>query len=223
MKIMIGIPCMEKVDTSFFASMLSLKLSGEVHYNIKKSTLVYDARNEICMDAINQKMDRLLMIDSDMRFDYDLFTRMNDRLNQGCEMICGLFFKRVIPTAPVIYTRIEPPTIDNDGKPKMNIDPYYNYPKDSLFEVEGCGFGAVMMNIELVKAIWDTFGPPCMPTDWCGEDMAFCYRTRQLGRKIWCDSSIKVGHLGSIEFGEKTYLSQKGNNNGQTITVYPNN
>jgi hypothetical protein len=69
-----------------------------------------------------------------------------------------------------------------------------------------------MMTMELVKAVWDTFGPAFHPLDWCGEDMAFCYKARQLGRKIWCDSSIKIGHLGQIEFGEETWKSQPKQN-----------
>ena len=210
MKILIGIPCLDKVDTLFMASVLGMKRAGEIHFDIKKGSMIFDARNEIAVDAITQEADRVLMIDSDMRFTNDLMMRMSERIDQGCEMVCGLFFKRVIPTSPVIYKQLEPPeTNPKTGKKKKRVVAYKNYPKDSLFEVEGCGFGAVMMTKQLIKDVWDAYNqPPFMPLDWCGEDMAFCYKARQLGRKIWCDSTIKVGHLGQVEFTEETYLNQ---------------
>ena len=210
MKILIGIPCMDEVDTLFMASILGMKRTGEIHFDIKKGSMIFDARNEIAVDAITQEADRVMMIDSDMRFDRDMLERMSARLDQGCEMVCGLFFKRVLPTMPVIYKQLDPPTVDPEtGNKTPHVVPYNDYPRDSLFEVEGCGFGAVMMTKELVKAVWDAYGqPPFLPLEWCGEDMAFCYKARQLGRKIWCDSSIKVGHLGQIEFGEQTWINQ---------------
>ena len=214
MKIMIGIPCMDKVDTFFMSSLLGLKRTGEIHFDIKKGSMIFDARNEIAVDAITQEADRVLMIDSDMRFDRDLMERMSARIDQGCEMVCGLFFKRVIPTMPVIYSQLEPPVMDHvTGEKIKRVAAYTDYPQDSLFEVEGCGFGAVMMTKDLIKDVWDAYHqPPFMPLEWCGEDMAFCYKVRQLGRKIWCDSSIKVGHIGQIEFGEQTWINQNSRN-----------
>ena len=214
MKILIGIPCMDKVDTFFMSSLLGLIRTGEIHFDIKKGSMIFDARNEIAVDAITQEADRVLMIDSDMRFDRDLMERMSARIDQGCEMVCGLFFKRVIPTMPVIYSQLEPPVMDHvTGEKIKRVAAYTDYPQDSLFEVEGCGFGAVMMTKDLIKDVWDAYHqPPFMPLEWCGEDMAFCYKVRQLGRKIWCDSSIKVGHIGQIEFGEQTWINQNSRN-----------
>lgn len=214
MKLLIGIPCMDKVDTLFMSSLLGMKRPAdtELHFNIKKGSMIYDARNEIAIDAITQGADRVLWIDSDMRFSNDMLERLSARIDMGCEMVCGLFFKRVMPTAPVIYKQLDPPVKDAEGNIVPHVVPFTDYPQDTLFEVEGCGFGAVMMTMELVKAVWDTFGPAFHPLDWCGEDMAFCYKARQLGRKIWCDSSIKIGHLGQMEFGEETWKSQPKQN-----------
>ena len=209
MRTLIALPTMDNVDTMYHASLLGMKRVGEISIDIKKGSMIFDARNEAAVDAITQEADRVLWIDSDMVFKSDMMERMSARLDQGCEMVCGLFFKRVLPTSPVIYKQLEPPTMNKDGSKTPNIIQYTDYPKDSLFEVEGCGFGAVMMTTELLKAVWDYYKQaPFMPLDWCGEDMAFCYKARQIGRKIWCDSSIKVGHMGKVEFNEQTWLSQ---------------
>lgn len=208
LKTLIGIPCRNKVHTAFCASLLGMHRVGETHYDFKQSTMIFDGRNEIFVDAITNGADRVMMIDTDMTFKPDLMERMSARLDEGCEMVCGIFFRRVTPTAPVIFKQLQPPIVDNNGKKIKQVVEYKNYPKDSLFTVEGCGFGAVMMTTNLIKDVWDHYGAAFAPTDWCGEDMAFCHRARQLGHVIWCDSSIKVGHIGDCEYNEKTYLQQ---------------
>ena len=35
-----------------------------------------------------------------------------------------------------------------------------------------------------------------------GEDLSFCIRAQELGRKIYCDSRIKMGHVGLRVFEE---------------------
>lgn len=209
MKTIIGLPCLNMVHTSFLASFTKLHPVGEIHLVIERCSLTYDARNNITIKAFESNADRILMIDSDMTFNEDMMQRMSARLDEGCDMVCGLFFKRSLPTVPVIYKQLAPPFEDEEKNIKTRIVPYTDYPRDSLFEVEGCGFGAVMMTTELAKAVWETYKEPAFhPYQWCGEDMAFCYKVRQMGRKIWCDSSIKVGHTGEVEFNETTYLAQ---------------
>lgn len=209
MKTLIGIPCMSMVHTKFMASLLGLRRTGDIHFDIKPCSLVSDARNEISIDAITNHADRVLMIDSDMSFKPDMMERMSARIDEGCDMVCGIFFKRATPTLPVIYKRLDPPSEDAEGKIHANIIPFTDYPRDTLFEVAGCGFGAVMMTTELLKAVWESYKEPAFHQYvWCGEDMTFCYKARKMGRKIWCDSSIKVGHIGDAEYNEQTWLSQ---------------
>ena len=193
MKTLVGIPCMDKVDTLFMVSLLGMHRVGQTHVDIKKGSMIFDSRNQIAVDAIKNDADRVLMIDSDMRFDPDMMERMSERMDQGCDMVCGLFFKRSNPTSPVIYKELEPPESKQD-KVTQHITAYTDYPKDSLFRVEGCGFGAVMMTTELAKAVWETYKEPAFhPYQWCGEDMAFCYKIRQMGRKSLLNSGVPLG------------------------------
>ena len=55
MRILIGIPCMDKVDTLFMSSIMGMKRVGEIHFDIKKGSMIFDARNEIAVDAITQE------------------------------------------------------------------------------------------------------------------------------------------------------------------------
>ena len=45
-----------------------------------------------------------------------------------------------------------------------------------------------------------------MPTAGFGEDLSFCMRARDAGVQIYCDSSIKLGHV-----GYKTYTEEEFN------------
>ena len=66
------------------------------------------------------------------------------------------------------------------------------------FRVDGCGFAAVLTTTSILKAVTDRFGPCFRPTDKYGEDLAFCDRVKQLGREIWCDPTVRPGHIAHI-------------------------
>ena len=131
MKTLIAIPCMDKVDTLFMASVLGMRRVGQIHYNIKKGSLIFDARNETAVDAITQGADRVLWIDSDMVFDsfvlYDLLEAKKDIVSAVC-------FMRKDPYDPCIYSKLRMgATLEED-----QIEKYFDYP-EGVFEIEGCG------------------------------------------------------------------------------------
>jgi hypothetical protein len=35
-----------------------------------------------------------------------------------------------------------------------------------------------------------------------GEDISFCLRVKELGKKMYCDSSVKMGHVGQFVYDE---------------------
>ena len=48
-----------------------------------------------------------------------------------------------------------------------------------------------------------------------GEDLSFCLRARELGAEIWCDSTIKLGHVGTAVYDEDSYRAVSGSNTAQ--------
>ena len=56
----------------------------------------------------------------------------------------------------------------------------------------------VMMTMDAAKRVTGEFGlMPFMPTAGFGEDLSFCMRARKAGIKLWCDSRVKCGHIGT--------------------------
>jgi hypothetical protein len=122
-------------------------------------------------------------------------------------MVCGLYFKRVEPITPVIYKSCGLYSFQQ-GKLEPHAMPYWDYPQDAAFEIDACGFGAVMMSVETLKRTRDKLGAyPFMPVMGFGEDLSFCLRFQEAGGKIWCDSRAKLGHAGGHIFTEEDYLT----------------
>ena len=209
-KTLIAIPCMDTVQTDFMMSLVNIERVGRTYCAVTKSSLIYNARNNLARQAIEGEFDYVLWLDSDVQFEPDLLKRLMAHVENGLEYVSGLYFKRRYPTEPVIYQEIRQTKNDRELTTEALI--YEDYPKDQLFEVDASGFGAVLMKVDLLKAVWDKYGLPFSPALGLGEDISFCWRAKQLGKKMYCDSSIKLKHIGLIAFDESTYLSQKEEN-----------
>lgn len=199
---------MQTVPTAFLRSLEGMRRLPDTYTSIIEGTLIHDARNEFASIAIQHGFDRILWIDSDMTFPPDLLERLSKHLDNGKFMVCGLYFKRVLPTGPVIYCRQERQTNPVLGEHIRPV-PYTDYPRNQTFEIDACGFGAVMTDVALVRAVWDRYGPPFTPYLSIGEDLSFCWRVREMGQRIWCDSSITAGHIGTAIFDEGTWIAQQ--------------
>lgn len=209
MKTLIAVPCLDMLPLPFVTSFISLRKLEGTSYAFNANCLIYDSRNIFSSGAISNGYDRVLWLDSDMRFDPDLLEQLSADMdeNPGVKVISALYFKRRIPTSPVIYKTLEYGRAD-DNTIKPTVETYHDYPKDALFEVAGCGFGAVLTSVDLLNAAWEAFDAPFNPMQYMGEDLAFCWRIRQLGEKIYCDSRVKCGHVGLSEFNEAVYQAQ---------------
>ena len=201
---------MDMIHTAFMKSMLALqKVGDEVQYAISCSSLVYDARNTLAKQAITEGYDRILWFDSDMDFAPDTMKRLSEDMDEGREFVSGLYFKRKAPVKPIIYKECG----YYHSPEKDEITPvavcYEDYPKDQIFEIAAAGFGGCMMTTDLVKRVADEFGLPFAPMMGFGEDLSFCGRATQLGVKLYCDSRIKLGHVGLGTITEDIYFAQR--------------
>lgn len=203
MRTLIAVPAMDMLSTDFCRSCVGLQLSGEVQWTFSQGSLVYDGRNILADTAIREGFDRVLWLDSDMVFDPYLFRRLSEHLDLGKEMVSGLYVSRKAPIHPVIYKSIRRDPLENGFLPVAEA--YSDYPRDSLFPVAGCGFGAVMMTTELLRRLQAAYGLPFTPLPGFGEDLSFCLRVQELGAEMWCDSSIKLGHAGMAIYTEAEY------------------
>lgn len=202
---LIAVPCIDAVPVEFLQSFVNLHKIGDTRYALIQNTLVYDARNTFAAKAIQGEYDRVLWIDSDMTFEADALERLSATMDEtGADLVCGLCFKRKLPTMPVIYSAVT--WEQKDGLVKAHAEPILDYPKDAVFPVAGCGFGLVLTKAELLRRVWDKCGAPFDPMPNMGEDIAFCYKAEKVGAKMLCDSRVKAGHVGRMVFDENVFL-----------------
>ena len=205
---------MDHVDTAFARSLVDLTRTAPHDTSVcfKQSSLIYDSRNLLAITAIENGYDQILWLDSDMTFRPDILSRLSDDMERnGLDLVTGLYVKRKSPVIPVLYKRITAPDLSSPDI-KRSFEDYLDYPTNSLFPIAGCGFGCVLTSVNLIKRIWERFGPAFSPLFWCGEDISFCYRAKQLNAKLACDSSVRCGHMGTVEFTEDIFIKNRGDN-----------
>lgn len=189
MRLLIAIPTTDYIHADFVKSLVKLteelgrrKIAYSVE--VQAGTLVYIARNRLANKAINEKYTHVLWLDSDMVFHEQI---LDDLLFCGKEMVCGAFVSRRPPYGPCIYTSIRRNQIEK-------VKEFGTKP----FRVDGCGFACVLTTTELLMAVNQKFGTTFQPTDYYGEDLAFCWRVGQIGREIWCEPTARVGHIAHV-------------------------
>lgn len=199
MKIMICVPCMDMTTVTFTQSLATLRKVGETQIIFKTGSLIYSSRNQLAADAIKAGVDYVVWFDADMSFQPDTLERLIQRLEEGCDIISGLYFRRLAPFTPVLFKWLNIDSVLNRWQG------YDDYPEDSLFELQGIGFGCCAMKAEVLMDLIATEKQPFTPLEGFGEDLSFCIRARKHGYKIWCDSTIKCGHTGHITITEEYY------------------
>jgi len=205
MRTLIAIPCMEMVHTLFFTSFAAMRKPEGTELAVASCSLIYEARHTLAKKAMDDGFDRVLWLDSDMTFDPDLMERFAADLDQGLEYVCGLFFTRKHPCKPCVY-EICHNMPNARGKMEPTATSFSEIP-DGIFEIEGSGFGAVMMTVDLIRKAGAL---PFFPEHGYGEDLTFCRKARAAGAKLYCDPRIKVGHVGVSVYSEDTWKSTKG-------------
>lgn len=209
MKTLIAIPCMDMVHTVFMKSLMGLNRIGQTGFAFSCSSLVYDARNTLAKQAVTGGYDRVLWLDSDMDFEPDLLKQLSADMDEGRELVSGLYFKRKAPVKPVIYQKLGYIKNEDDKGITPVAIPYEDYPEDSVFPIAGCGFGGCLVSVNLIKRVGEEFGLPFSPMMGFGEDLSFCSRATQLGVEMFCDSRVKMGHVGLGTITENTYKQYK--------------
>jgi hypothetical protein len=156
------------------------KTCGRMHVHV--------ARDEMAKTALAMDADYLFMIDDDMVAPDNLFELL---YADQKDIVAPLAFTRNFPHRPVMYSCIE----GWDATLQMHTFVNHSvirYPKDTLTQCDAVGFGAVLINMRVIKAMK---APYFMNPNKTGEDISFCYEAKKLGFYTWMDTRIKLGHL----------------------------
>jgi GT2 family glycosyltransferase len=196
MNIFVAIPSMETVPVDFVISLDKLKRIGNTSINFSVGSLVYASRDYLSTLAIMTQSDYILWLDSDMVFGRSLLVDLLASID-GKDFVSGLYFRRKPPYNPVLYKTV--------GE---KSEEYLDYP-DGLFEIDACGFGAVLMKTEMMKDIIEKEHHAFAPILGYGEDISFCIRAKRCGYQLWCDSRVKLGHITTQIANEALFIANR--------------
>lgn len=214
-KVLIGCPTAPMVNISFVENLLAIiskakKIKDvEINFGYKTGVRTDRNRNEILKIALETGMDYILWLDTDMLYPTNIVEKL---LKADKDIIGCLYFKRAIPFTPVgAYKSKKKEFSYNPLDPK-------SLPADSVIEVDGLGFGGMMVKTEVYRKMgddmWANYGEeyhiPLGGGNHLTHDFYFCRKAQEHGIHIHLHTGIKPGHLTEFVVDEKFYLGYVG-------------
>ena len=201
-KILIGILCYESASAETLKDYMGLTYymgrrmpEHDFFLDIQTKTEQFRARNGIVKAAIALNADYLLFLDDDHVIDWENTSKPNERygfvqtllghMQEDPDMgICGvLYYHRGGQCLPVVM---------KEGKDGGHYYIREDEITDSLQEVAVQGGGCMLINMNVFDRIE---GPWFVPEHKHGTDIQICNKVREIGKKVFCDTSIVIGHV----------------------------
>ncbi len=188
--------------------MVSFMLMAKPSYTLlmprftpgKMAANIADVRNDLVMQSLGQygSYSHLIMLDTDQIYPFDCIEKFVQHAAEGYKVV-GTVVHRSWPPFDAILYRGTP------GK-YLHVPDKEIYSGD-MVEVDATGTGAIMYSTDIffdIKKPWyqitkDEDGKNI------GEDIGLCQKLRNLGIKIFVDTSIEIGHLVTYEVKRETY------------------
>lgn len=193
----IGIPLTDdKVHSVFLDSYVRMEKPSYVYLRPQFPGMTIESvRNSIVEQALQSGCTHLIMMDTDQIFDPDTITKL---LSHDLP-VCGAKTHRRYPPFDSLMYRGE--------HGKYELVPDEEIEAGGLVEVSATGTGCIMYKTEVflkIDAPWFEFsiGKDGNPI---GEDIGFCIKLKEAGYKIFVDTSIHIGHVGSLSVDWNTY------------------
>jgi hypothetical protein len=164
------------------APNLLFQVGGYVDFN----------RNKLLETCLNNGTTHLMFVDADMIFPNDGIFKL---LQHDKDIVGANYNARLSPTSkdsngPTVKMLV-------DGKPVSVTE----LPK-GLFKCYAVATGFMMIKLDAIRKM----KPPIFEafTDKKGlhhtEDVEFCRKANELGIEVWCDESLKLGHIGQTVY-----------------------
>jgi hypothetical protein len=129
--------------------------------------------------------DYLFAVDHDVTFPRDTLVRL---MAHDKDLVAGIYRQRVEPQAIEIFDL---------AQQRMDISEVANR---GLVEIGGCGFGCVLVKKKVLEGVGYPqfeYHPALDHGNTVSEDTDFCAKAMKRNYKLYCDSSILCGHIGS--------------------------
>lgn len=187
-KILIAIPTARYIEADTFKSIYDLEVPEGY-----KTTFQYfygyrvDQVRNLIADWVVRDYDYLFSVDHDITFPPDTLKKL---LAHDQDLVSGVYRQRLEPQMLEIYEPF--------GTRMSTKDLYAK--NWNLVDIGGCGFGCVLVKKEVLVGVGYPqfeYHPALDHGNTISEDTDFCKKAITKGFKLWCDPSVRCGHIGS--------------------------
>lgn len=189
-KITIGIPTRGSIDIRTTKCLMENIVGLINDYNIvldfRIGTYVHQMRNDIVYSAIENNSDYIMFIDSDLEFPSYGIRKL---LSLNKDVVGGCYNIKKLPPKGTVKGLDENGIICEKEMSK------------SLEKVYAIPTGFMLIKVSAIAFMPHPFDFDRYPNGMLiGEDVNFCKRLNEMGREIWCDGSIPIGHIGEYVY-----------------------
>jgi glycosyltransferase involved in cell wall biosynthesis len=190
-KILCAIPTNKYIEVETFKSLWDLDVPQgyELEFQYFYGYQIDQIRNLIAEWA--KRYDYLLSVDSDIVLPRDSLRKM---LAADKDIVTGLYIQRI----PDTHT-LEVYMVNQNGG-MTNIPHELLAKHNGIVEVAGCGFGCVLIKGDVFRKMEYPhfyYQSALDHKNTVSEDVFFCKKARDLGFRVWADTTIKCDHKGS--------------------------
>ncbi len=194
MKILLAIPASRYIETECIVSLFAMqKQPHEIEIFIPKNYAVDVNRNIIAKYAQENGFEAILWVDSDTILPKDTLTQF---VEHDKDIVAGVYSYKVLGNKEVVAKRFQ----DETREEYDNLTIKEIKESSGLVEVDGVGFGCVLTKTSVFDKVpfpWFIY------TQDMGEDIFFCRKAQNEGYKLWLDTDVICGHIGTINYDIK--------------------
>ena len=188
-KVLIGVPVFQFCEPESMQTIYELKVPSGVDCTLyfQKGYTHSQTRNLITKKSLAEKFDYTFFVDGDILLPPAALT---DLLKMNEPIAAGWYIKKIPgKQIPEIYRKNE----------NGNFEILTSIPRNEKLEVQGVGFGCVLVNNNVFRAMgkdgW--FEYIYQKNGFiCSEDINFCLAAKKKGFITFVDTNLCVGHIG---------------------------
>lgn len=197
--VVILVPVSGFIEPAVDESLRKLESMGYTVWRRYGWSAIDQGRCALAQEALDAGFEHLFWIDADVAFwPYDVEKIINHKL----QFVSAPYSVKGWPALTTQFTDTKIQLGDRGGLYEVNYAATgFMYTHRSVYEKM-----ANQLNMKKVKIwggqynVYPYFYPMIIDDEYLGEDFAFCHRLRQIGIKLYCDTTIRLSHIGKYSY-----------------------
>lgn len=196
-RVLLAIPVHSYMTNETIKSLFEMEIpkNVELEFNYCEGYTVGLARTGISNYALDKKFDYILWVDADVVVPKDLLVKLLNimKSKKDCGLATGYYVKKV-PGEPIAELFFKKP--DNTMQNTYEKD----LPKNQIVKIDACGMGCCLTSCSDMKNLKDKYGMLFEYTlnkdSILSEDLNYCIKLQNEGKKLYADTSLRCVHVG---------------------------